>query len=167
MARKLTVSVVRRIRKLAASGATVREIAAKVGVSRGSVSNALGDSPSPKRPVPAVQVPAPPADGDPAVPVEPPTPEEFRAYLSQQLHELHSDAEAARANGDDVALGRAQRLATQTAVMLARMTRDAPLATDQVLVDRSKMQDAADRGFAKLVRYVEIEEARRRAETGR
>lgn len=163
MARKLTPDVVREIQRLRARGLTREAIVAKVGVSAGSVHNALAMAKPRKRS--RKKAPAAPSKRA-SKPAPPPTPEEFRAYLAGQLTELQADAERARASDDDIALGRAQRLATQTSAMLARLTRDAPRSENMVLVDRSKMQAAADAGFAKLAHYVEVEEeAKRKART--
>ena len=166
MARKLTPELVSKIRELRARGLKRDEIAAKIGLSAGSVSNALRSEPKPAPRRGAAQPPAgrvpdaapPDADAGSSEPPEslpPPSEEELRVYFADQLREFRSDCERARAAGDDVALARGQRALVQTSTLLARVTKNAPAADGFVMVEIAAMQDAADRCIAKLHDYVD------------
>lgn len=140
MARKLTPSVVRRIRKLHEQGRNRAEIAAEVNVSTGSVSNALKQTSTPAQ----LEPPAPPAPD-----VEPgavPTPVELRRWLGDSIR-----AAMPRARGGDLA---AARLVAMMGALLARVTPKNDGEPDGVFVTTAAMEDAAEHTRAQLHRML-------------
>lgn len=156
MARKLTPQLTREIKKLARAGDSTREIAAKVGLSRGSVSNVLatartnGKNGTPSKPAAAPPPEPEPMDGTP------PTLDEQLSWLGQTVRARRLDAQRLRAAGDDLGAARATRDLLSAQALLARHT---PTGEQTgVFLSNETIGQSASRAREKL-----LERVRRRA----
>lgn len=117
----LTPALIEQIVSDRRRGASYTDIAARHSVSAGSIRNALARA-SAARP----EQPAPERERAPASEA-PPTSEELRRWLAEQVRELRADAERAREEDDRPALERANRNLVAATTLLVRATPiDAP-----------------------------------------
>ncbi|MBK8994948.1 MAG: hypothetical protein IPM35_04245 [Myxococcales bacterium] len=156
MPRKLNPPIVAKIKRLKASGSTHAEIAEKLGLSRGTVSNALGQVKPAKPAARTVAAPAelPASESPTAAPIEPMTPEGLLLELQRELADLRHDAVQARKNGNDAGLARSQRLRASLLSMAARIQRSLPIADDMVLVSRVEIDLVEATARAKILERI-------------
>lgn len=155
-AKRLTKTVIGKIRKRRAQGAGYEALAREFGVSQGSVRNALrgartraASSPS------STRREEPEATAEPAGP--PPSRDDVRAWLGEQVSDLRADAKRLRARGDVPALERCNRALVTASMLLARFTPEPPKEDGFVRVAEGDIAGAAERVRAKLHGYIEHE----------
>ncbi|MCK6536127.1 MAG: helix-turn-helix domain-containing protein [Polyangiaceae bacterium] len=139
--RKLTPAVVAEIRRLRAQGRTQLEIARELGLSKGTIGNALGT-----RAKPAPAAPLAPPEPAPELGLEDEEPADLDtqlAWLSRVAGQRRQDADRLRAAGDDAGAARATSDALKAAALLARHTQR-PEQAGRYVTDEQIAQAAAE-----------------------
>ena len=135
-----------------AKGFTTKEISARFGISVGSVVNAgkiKSNKPSLKSSVQGevVTTAAPLERVECTADEDPPSPEELRRWLGNQVRQLKDECDSAKERGDNAAFASLSRLLASTGQTLARLTPeeshvDEHLDWDAAAADcRSRMRD--------------------------
>lgn len=156
--RKLTPAVVAEIRRLRAQGRTQLEIARELGLSKGTIGNALRD-----RATPAPPAPLAPPEPVPELALEDEEPADLAAllgWLSRVSAQRRQDADRLRRQGDDAGAARATSDALKAAALLARHTQR-PEQAGRYVTDE-QMAQAASEFRAKLFALLRFEVKRRR-----
>ncbi len=146
--RKVTPTLAAKIRNARARGATIASIARKYSVSVGSVSGVV-NAPDPELAAPST-VPAPsPVSIEPA-PATPPTHDDIRSWLGEQVAALRADCGRYRTAGNASALAAATRNLHSATALLERVT-PAPANESGTFVTNESMAAEADK-FKTLLR---------------
>lgn len=152
---RLTPELINEIKIARKRGASYDGIAARYGVSVGSVRNALKRA-SEHTPAPSASASPAPPSAAPAEDDEPPSAAELRRWLSQQVRALQADADRLRADGDMPSLATTNRLLVGASTLLARVTPDHDPDAGGVLVPRAEMDDLGREVARRLHAFVDI-----------
>lgn len=164
--RALTKAKIVRVGALRAQGFTRAEIAEKLGLSAGSVTNAEKQLKAAQAATAAAAPPAPDAS-PPVSPASngqakaaPQTPDEFRSWLGEMMVELEAEAKDARAKQAHERAARAQRNLAQMMLLYGRMTKQADDG-DAITVTAKDVAEAAQQCRDALHELVARELARK------
>ena len=125
MKKVLDSKTIAKVAAAKARGLTVKEIAARFGISVGSVVNSgkiRSNKPSLKSTAQSeVVTVSTPVDRPDIVDADPPSPEELRRWLGNQVRALKSECDSAKERGDNAAFASLSRLLGSTGQTLARL----------------------------------------------
>lgn len=170
MKRKLDSKTIANVEAAKRRGMSTREIAAKYGISVGSVVNA-GRSPGKKQPLkspPAAETVTNPVPHEIVDPPKEMTKEELRAFLTVQIRDLREQCEIAKTNGDAPGFNSASRGLASCVQLLARvMPDDDPAEKLGSYVTNESMNVAAEECKAQMMEYLQkgVEEQRNAIDT--
>jgi hypothetical protein len=156
--KKLTPAKIAQIRARRDTGESLESLSKAFKLSIGSIHNALKRStapngpPKPSREPPTASAPAQ-STGEPAAP---PTHDDLRRWLGEQVTSLRADAERYRAEGNQPALATTNRALVAASALLERVTPPDPnvAPAGMMLVPVAEMEAEAEKGEARLLQAV-------------
>lgn len=157
--RALTKAKIAKVGALRAQGFTRAEIAEKLGISAGSVTNAekqIREAKAAAAPPPPPAKPPAESNGNGQAKAAPQTLDDFRGWLGEQMVELEADVKDARAKSEHERAARAQRNLAQMVLLYGRVTKQAD-DSDAITVTAKDIAESAQQCREALHELVERE----------